>query len=378
MALRIGIIGAGSAGTYAALRLAQAGLEPTIFDRDRAPGVNNPCGGAVVADYLRTLEIPEELIDCKISKIIVAYGGTEQEWEFASPLIYSFQRSDVEGYVIERAVAAGAEYYPLTAARKLDAATGVLQVENLATRNHRSLEFDLVLNAGGVGCRSLATPYAADKAADAMPLCVAEYYELEGTYEPTDGMAFHLGGLGRRPGYFWIFPKKDKLNVGVGWPQSCGVEGMRALLDEFIENHPLLRGRKILRAHGGVLPIARPRRLTGTRYLKLGDAAGLVNPFTGGGLVFALRSAQYAVQEIVQGRDQGSVSGIVTAYERRLRKSVLWRWLQILDLPYRAAVRRTIAGHEGCFPLAMRGYLEGMLASGQLIAEYRSRFSVKC
>jgi flavin-dependent dehydrogenase len=97
-------------------------------------------------------------------------------------------------------------------------------------------------------------------------------------------------------GYGWIFPKRDHYSVG-GYAEDGDARNVARLYDEFCAEMPQLtscrtyRRRGYLIPHGGI-----PRKLNTGRLLLVGDAAGLVDPLTGEGIYYALRSGQLGAE----------------------------------------------------------------------------------
>lgn len=109
------------------------------------------------------------------------------------------------------------------------------------------------------------------------------------------------------PGYFWIFPLPNgEANVGVGMlsesVQKKKINLKKELL-RIIETDPVFKERfKDARLHGTIdgygLPLGSKRRtLTGERYMLIGDAAFLIDPFTGEGIGNAMNSGRLAAQQ---------------------------------------------------------------------------------
>ena len=110
------------------------------------------------------------------------------------------------------------------------------------------------------------------------------------------------------PGYFWIFPLPgNKANVGLGMLSSFVSKrkpNLKRLLKEIIETHPNVKERfknatPLEDVKGFGLPLgSKKRRISGNRYLLLGDAAALINPLSGEGIANAIRSGRVAAEHI--------------------------------------------------------------------------------
>ncbi len=108
------------------------------------------------------------------------------------------------------------------------------------------------------------------------------------------------------PGYLWIFPlPNNKWNVGLGIEServSKEQINIREKLTETLKTHPVLKDRfknaKPLETIKGFgLPIgSRKVACSGNRFLLLGDAACLIDPFSGEGIANAMRSGRVAAK----------------------------------------------------------------------------------
>ena len=129
------------------------------------------------------------------------------------------------------------------------------------------------------------------------------YYE--GVTGTTDEIELHFVDE-VRPGYFWIFPLENGgANIGIGMVHSemkrRGVDLKRSL-EQVIGRPPFAErfaeARRLERPVGWNLPVGSRRRRPchGDGFLLLGDAASLIDPFTGEGIGNALYSARIAAE----------------------------------------------------------------------------------
>jgi flavin-dependent dehydrogenase len=116
------------------------------------------------------------------------------------------------------------------------------------------------------------------------------------------------------PGYFWIFPLPgNNANVGLGLVSSEVSRkkiNLKEKLAELLKNHPNLKGRfrdaaPLENVQGYGLPLGSVKRsISGSRFLLLGDAAGLIDPFTGEGIANAIRSGRVAAAHVLKAFEQ--------------------------------------------------------------------------
>jgi len=120
------------------------------------------------------------------------------------------------------------------------------------------------------------------------------------------------------PGYFWIFPMNDGIvNVGIGMLHEAIKKNninLKEAMDLIIKKNPLFRDRftdaqPMEEPKGWNLPVASIRRkITGNGFMLLGDAAGLIDPFSGEGIGNALFSAKIAIEQAVSAIKSGNFS----------------------------------------------------------------------
>jgi geranylgeranyl reductase family protein len=131
------------------------------------------------------------------------------------------------------------------------------------------------------------------------------------------------------PGYFWIFPLPNKrANVGLCMVVSDMKKkkaNLQMLMKGIIENHPVFKPRfqnakRITEIKSWLLPLASRRmKLAGNGYVLLGDAASLIDPFTGEGIGNALSSGKYASMAIIRAFERNDFSGSsLSEYPRAL------------------------------------------------------------
>ena len=130
-------------------------------------------------------------------------------------------------------------------------------------------------------------------------------------------IGLELGNI--RGGYGWIFPKKDILSVGAGGLLKQA-KRLKPCYQEILASHNL-GSRETARLKGHYLPLRRNgAAIQGQRSLLLGDAAGLIDPFTGEGIYNAVKSAQMATPVIIRSLESGDIdlAGYQEAIDREL------------------------------------------------------------
>lgn len=280
----IAVLGAGPAGATAAAGLAAAGYRTLIFD-EKLPW-EKPCGGGVTFKaYNRYPHLFENSVPKKVVRAssIGAETCRSVQLDLSHPiLIYS--RKDLNQSLLDHAAKAGAQFHQ----QRISAIENHGSGWKLRTRNS-ALDADYVVVA--TGARNPLRGFgAAWSAADTM---VALGYFIPSEQEQID-IQF-LEGL---EGYIWIFPRQGHLSAGI-----CGrgvtAANLRQRLEAYLREKDIDFRQGQLYAH--VLPSLsvkswKENRIAGHRWLAVGDAAGFVDPITGEGIYYAMRSGDLAAQ----------------------------------------------------------------------------------
>jgi len=323
------IVGAGPSGSTAAIYARRAGLRPLLLDKDSFPR-DKICGDALSGKsvaILRELELLE-----KIQKLPGAYI---QSIIFSSPDHASFKidlretklKDTPKGFVIRRKIldefmfnearAAGAEtienFFVTDLIRDQDRVTGIIGKEKGSAEEFR---FNAPVVLGADGYNSMVARKLNLYQHDPRHWVVALRCYYENVAELTDQIELHYVDE-VIPGYFWIFPLENGYaNVGIGMLHKY-IKDRDIDLREALENSiksPYFRDRfkdakALEKPIGWNLPVGSIRRRSyGNGFMLLGDAAGLIDPFTGEGIGNAMYSAKYAIQTILEARKTNDFS----------------------------------------------------------------------
>jgi flavin-dependent dehydrogenase len=139
-----------------------------------------------------------------------------------------------------------------------------------------------------------------------------------GYYVPGEQDRIDIQFLPNLEGYIWVFPRCGHLSVGIcgkGEPASA----LRARLERYMETQGLSRENAAFYSH--LLPCLetpawKRNRVSGEGWSAIGDAAGLVDPITGEGLYYAVRSADLATKAILS--ESPDLAG--AAYRKLIRR----------------------------------------------------------
>lgn len=323
------VVGAGPAGATTAYYLAQAGLDVLLLEKTAFPR-EKVCGDgltprAVTALVKMGIDVSEQAGWLRNKGLRILGGGVRLElpWpELSAHPGFGLvrQRTDFDEMLAKQAVKAGARLHERTTVTGplVDDRTGMIVgvTARSANGDHATHTFraPLVVAADGNSTR-LSIAAGLHKRPD-RPLGVAyrTYYRtsrhrddwLESWLELRD----RSGGRERLlPGYGWIFGMGDGTsNVGLGLLNtSAAFQNIdyRALLRTWLSGMPeewgFVEENRTHPVRGAALPMGFNRQPHYTRGLLLvGDAGGMVNPFNGEGIAYAMESGELAAEIIAQ------------------------------------------------------------------------------
>lgn len=334
------VVGAGPAGASAARVCAERGLRTLVLDRAEFPR-EKPCGGGVslAAERLLPEPLPPEVAQVRCRMLRAVHRGHRVELVYGEPFLASVRRAVLDAHLLEQAMRAGAVVRPGQAAEGLDgAAEGVsgfaLEAQGgLASglREGRDRLVPRVVRAGrerlttravivadgvtGAVSRSLVRPFARR----GLALCLTAEAEMDARAEDPfrrEGIEVHYAVVPM--GYGWLFPKRDRMFVGLG-AHLPAAGGLREAFAAFTRANRL---RLLTPPRAALVPVGGVRRtLVGDGWLLVGDAAGLADPFSGEGIRYALASGELAARVLVNCLEKGKAptASALSAYPRLLR-----------------------------------------------------------
>ncbi|TDC21145.1 geranylgeranyl reductase family protein [Streptomyces sp. 8K308] len=322
------VVGAGPAGSTTAYHLAQAGLDVLLLEKTAFPR-EKVCGDGLTPRAVKQLvamgiDISEEAGWLRNKGLRVIAGGTRLQLDW--PELASFpdfglvrRRDDFDEQLASAAEKAGARLHQrcnVSAPIRDDRTGRIVGVEAKVGEEKRRATFraPVVVAADGNSTRlSLAMGLHRD---EKRPMGVAVRTYFTSPRHDDDYLESWLELWDRRgeqpkllPGYGWVFGMGDGTsNVGLGILNSSSAykeldwrEVLRAWCASMPEEWQFTEEFMTGPIRGAALPMAFNRQPHYSRGLLLvGDAGGLVNPFNGEGIAYAMESGRIAAEVISQ------------------------------------------------------------------------------
>ncbi|MBW3582085.1 MAG: geranylgeranyl reductase family protein [Euryarchaeota archaeon] len=370
------VAGGGPGGATTATFLARQGYKVALFEKERFPR-DKPCGDAISGKSVRVLDALG-LID-QVEKVPMALAlGVRFTSPDTTELVVPFPKPKASeervamgkshnepGYVCRR------EIYDNVLFQAAKKTKGVKVFEEtpvesaimeggrcvgVKTKDGKEHRAKVVVGAGGALCPVGRTVGAYERDPAHWVAAIRVYWK--DVKDVDDNIEIHFVD-DIIPGYFWIFPLENGLaNVGIGMREDYvkkDKKDLKELLDRCIHDNPLFVERfagatKVEGSQRGwILPLgSRRRRLSGEGWLTVGDAAGLIDPFSGEGIGNAMVSGQLAAEQIhIALSNGGATADALAPYDIKV-------WAEIGDELERSYKMQKLGRHKWLLNFVVR------------------------
>ena len=301
------IAGAGPAGVAAAYDLARVGRSVLLLDRSSFPRPK-ACAAGLTIKTLRALRYPVEPVTHRTIHTIRLQGQgiAPASVTTRDPICVTAVREEFDEFCLGQTLAAGACF------ERIGSITSLTEDGGSVTLRTADASYTARYLIGADGANSqvrrllhAAQPASADaESGGSEPAWLRRGFALE-THLPLPAKVPDLLFDFAIPnGYAWVFPKRDHLNVGLGFFSTTPGPEARATLGEYIDR--TLGQPMPAKVVGQYLAMGGQDYRPAGRTLLAGDAAGTLDPLTAEGIYPAIVSGQAAARAIAEALTTGA------------------------------------------------------------------------
>ncbi len=310
------VIGAGPAGSNAAKHAAMGGAEVLLVDKKSEIGTPKRCAEGVSKNGLEKLGIKpsHRWIAAEMDRVrLVSPSGIDvwlnQENVHLPETGYNLERKVFDKHMAMDAARAGSQIMVKTLAKELTLKDDYVLVKAESMGNHVEIKSKIVIGADGpesrvgrwAGLKSTSKPKNMESGVQ---------FEMVGVeLEDTRAVEFYFGSVAPG-GYAWIFPKGDDIaNVGLGIINSMTSKNAYHHLLDFVRECKATQKAVSVEFNVGGIPVGGPlNEFVTDNVMLVGDAAGQVNPLTGGGIISGMQAGLIAGEVAANAINEGNCS----------------------------------------------------------------------
>ncbi len=306
------VVGSGPAGSAAAITAAKAGLSVALIDKSPFPR-DKLCGGGITgrsARYISEifgLDLGTDLF-LPTTQFRLTYQGRVIGAVNDAPVLHMTMRREFDAELHARAAATGISVFAPVKITDI-------QTDNpsVTFADGRTLHGRILIGADGVNSAVARAVFG--RAFDPDKVGFGLEVELDRGLSADNVTEVDLGAASW--GYGWVFPKAGSITLGVGGIHAKNPD-MKAHFRKYLAQHVPHLDPDTIKCKGAFLPFGDFRKIPGRgAVLLVGDAAGLVDPITGEGIAWAMKSGQFAGQAAAEALAKNTPP--MTEYLSRLR-----------------------------------------------------------
>lgn len=293
------IIGGGPAGSISSYYLSKKGFTVCLLDK-KDIGNDKICGGGISKFAINELpfDLPNTVIERKIKGISFITPQNKifnkKERELIGVTVY---RSEFDSYLLKKSIHQNTTFIPNTNVKRITKYNEKFIVEN---------KYKSTYLLGADGANSIVKRiFNIGQKQNSKYIGMRSFINLRENQDVlnyiSDKESIDLYFKNGFRGYGWVFPLKEALNIGIG------ILGKNKLTKDIVKQFALKQFKlpkknlKEIKIEGFPIPITSvPKNFSKDNLLLIGDAASLVDPMSGEGIHYAIRSGKIAADAIIK------------------------------------------------------------------------------
>lgn len=309
------IVGGGPAGATAGYELSRRGLKVLLLEKNSLPR-DKTCAGGLSFRVTSLLDFDiKEVILNSIHGITVSLKGKDSfGFSAKEPIAYMVERKHFDYLLCTRAKESGVELRDNEKVVTVNEVGGGVEV----TTTRCTYIARILVGADGANSLTSKIMGLRGKGPSALGLESKVRADRASLDKMNNNVQIDLGYS--TSGYGWLFPKGDYLSTGI----VCLMDDTKKPKDLFYDfvkmNNLKMEGIEKISAHP--LPLFHPNRKSFSKgnTLLIGDAAGLVDPFLGEGIYYAIWSAKIASEVILKTLENREID--LSPFDKRIRQEM--------------------------------------------------------
>lgn len=304
------VIGAGPAGTTAAIKLAEAGYTVLLLERRKLPR-DKPCAGGLTPKAATWLPVPiDDLVLHRADRVRVRCGPKiAYRFKGHHCAVWMIRRRELDLRLAEEASRLGVEIHDEEPATGLEIAGEATVATDRGSYSARAV-------IGADGAESRVARWVGLERPRRWMITLSSDVEIAG-----DPLAGEIAiDLSIPNGYGWVFPKSDHYSIGLASLQPACARVLRSMYRRFAEDIGITSAKYSGQIGRRIPTGLTPGPLHRDNAILIGDAAGVADPFFGEGISYAALSGRIAAQAVADYLAGQSPS--LSTYTHRIKSAI--------------------------------------------------------